>query len=302
MEAILNDYSIDGQFQTVDEFVDSLFEYTLPLLDCLSKYKIELIKSYTTTYERKITYEYTLYDLLTKVSFSGFPETQKLKILLSQMSDQPYWEENVKTDCQAVYLCETISDFGKNANCITEALERDKLLVSFVNERHNYKHLNIYKNGIKYDVSNVWNDILATEYLMCRDVISISELLQYRSIDDSIVFISNANKEYYSDLNVNNQLSLADKKRIVEDFILLLDSKRNGQPTLKRLVKSIEHQSIRYYEFRTTLSNSQEFRIYFYKKSGKWFFLNSLLKKTQKIPTIVLDKSISLIKEYCLSH
>ena len=59
MDVVLNDYAIDSQFSSIDNFVDSLAEYTLPALDFLKNKSGILLKSYE-TYGRKITDDETI--------------------------------------------------------------------------------------------------------------------------------------------------------------------------------------------------------------------------------------------------
>lgn len=37
MEVIINDFSLDGQFNGEEEFLDSLFEYTIPMIEQLKR-------------------------------------------------------------------------------------------------------------------------------------------------------------------------------------------------------------------------------------------------------------------------
>lgn len=83
MDVILNDYSIDSQFPSVDSFVDSLAENTLPILECLKNCNGRLLKSYE-TYSKKITDEETIYSFLHSKKFGGFSEIQKLRSLLGE--------------------------------------------------------------------------------------------------------------------------------------------------------------------------------------------------------------------------
>ena len=97
MEIVFNDYSLDSQFDNSDAFADSLFEYTLPLLDVLKDSSSLVLKKFE-SYNLHITPKMTLNDFLTSNQFRGYSEAQKLRSLLVDLRDEPYWEENPKTE------------------------------------------------------------------------------------------------------------------------------------------------------------------------------------------------------------
>lgn len=94
MEIIINDFSLDGQFSGEEQFVDSLYEYTLPMLKDLEKVDTTVIRSYY-SYEYKVTNDKTLNDILIT---RGNPEITKLKGQLQKMFfEEPYWEDSLKS-------------------------------------------------------------------------------------------------------------------------------------------------------------------------------------------------------------
>ncbi|WP_252235871.1 hypothetical protein [Clostridium sp. ZS1] len=75
MDIIINDFSLDGQFSGDEQFIESLYENTLPILTDLEKVDATILRSYY-SYEAKVTKDKTLNDLLIT---RGNPEITKLK-------------------------------------------------------------------------------------------------------------------------------------------------------------------------------------------------------------------------------
>lgn len=298
MEVIINDYSIDSQFDTIDDFVDSLVRNTFGVLKLLENKENSLLKSYM-TYDKHITKDITVNMFLSSQKFMGFAESSKLKNLLIQLTDEPYWQDSLQTDEAANYQCENLKEFFKDKpNCLTEALERDKVILSFEHKAFQNTCISIFKNGNATEIYNLYNKNNAAKKLFLIGEIGFADyLLSNIPVSSIRVLLYNKNSCYINEYYDNRDLSKEDVITIKEDFDLFVAG-INGQPMFPRLTDSITYKGITYNEFRTTISNNREYRI-FYKLDNRVVILfNTLIKKTQTTPNHIKQQTYDLIKNY----
>ncbi|MBO4976667.1 MAG: hypothetical protein J6C54_02845 [Lachnospiraceae bacterium] len=297
MEVVLNDYAIAGQFRNIEDFVDSLVENTFPVLDCLRNKSTILWKSQE-TYSKYITERETIYNFLCSQKFYGFPEAQKLRRLLGELVDEPFWESDSKTDRDSFYSCDYIGEFnGEQPNCFSEALERDGVTVSFEHKDFMVDEVYIKKNRNSQKIFNLYNKVSAGRILFLKDLIGFSELLLSGIRDQSILFYANHSKYYADEYYDNGKLSKNDALAIQKDFQVFAEGRENGN-VLGRFTDAITYKNITYCEFRTTITNSREFRLFYFVDGNKTVFLDSLIKTTQATPDHVKERTYTLIKQY----
>ncbi len=256
---ILNDYSIDNQFSTMDEFIDSLFNYTIPLLQTLEKYKIELSKSYD-IYGLKVVNNRTLLDTL---NARGYPEVAKFKNLLhKRLMDNPYWEK----------------DFEEQ-DCINKAYQMNVGLISFEHGKYLDEYIDYLFNKESIRIFNCYNKRQLYEQLRRKSIISTGEYItnRYKEVH---TFCNIENKDYFEKIIKENNIKLEDINKITRDLIDFIGKYQNNQD-LGKLSKNIETNL---HEFRTTISESREFRILYCIYNSKIAFLNCFIKKQQKTP------------------
>ena len=157
----LNEYSLNGHFKDLDEFFDSLREYTLPLLKELEKEKgIVFLKS-DDFWQSEITSGCTLHDLNKKHPNTRREEATILKTKIRQLvCSDPYWhKETKKPDIKIVKYnfddehCKTFAE----DNCFLRALAQNDNIISFWHDA--YK-----ENKLYFDVSR--DTEVQTEYLL----------------------------------------------------------------------------------------------------------------------------------------
>jgi hypothetical protein len=123
MDIVVNDLSLNGQFNDISSFLDSLRECTLPVLELIQSKGYSVYKSYN-FYLNRITATETLQDIL---KTKGNPELSKLKSQIIGLSNNPpYWEQDPRSDSKSIYSCEYTSK--SNNYCFSEACERDKIV------------------------------------------------------------------------------------------------------------------------------------------------------------------------------
>lgn len=296
MDILFNDFSIDEQFKDEEEFIESLIENTLPSIDLMVKFSDVLLLKSSEIFSKNIIKDMSFGMVMSQKAFI-YPEITKFKNLLVDFIAEPYWKCNPSTDVDAYYKCDIIGEFdGKNANCFSEAFERNAPILSLMHNKYSEQIINVSKGDEKRYINNIFNIVSASEYLFSINLIGFSQYILSWKYQLDVQFLKNGDSYYADDCFKNNSISKNDVKEIFttfKRFISNLDDK-----IYSKLTKSISHKGITYYEFRTKLSDEREFRIYYYRDGNKLIFLNSYLKKEQKIPDKVKNYSIELIKKW----
>ncbi len=146
MDLILNDYSISKQFSSLDNFLDSILEHTLPMLSLIYANDNNLYKTYD-AYDLKFFDDITINKLIQNPMYNAYPEITSLKRMLCALIEEPFWEDNPLTDCEAEYECECVGKFpGIEPNCFSEAFERGAILFSFEHNDFKCFKIDVLKN------------------------------------------------------------------------------------------------------------------------------------------------------------
>ena len=296
MDIVFNDYSLDGQFESTEGFLDYLTDSALDILAAIKKQGAVLLKSYC-TYSRKVTADIQLYALIRYKEINRFPELSALRSLLVEITDEPFWEESPRTEATASYQTDVTGDFrGSEPNCFSEALERDRLMLSFRHNNFASQQLTVRKNDDVFVLDNITDSAAFADFLMQRDSITLSGLLEVHGRAADIIFLKNrSTQKYYVDEDINDRLKIEDKMQIKDDFCIFVNGKITGD-MLRRLTKPISHKGITFYEFRTTLRDSREFRIFYHRQGFSWICLCGLLKTTQKTPDYIKNHVYDMIR------
>lgn len=253
---ILNDYSVDKQFNNKEEFLDSLIENTIPLFKSLDEMEIDILKSH------KIYYLEIIEDkkLIEIIQSRQYPEITRFKSLLNKiLCDNPYWDLNSESN-----------------DCILEAIKNRYDLISFEHEEYLLEELQ-YHNTL---VMNSYNKIQLEEGFYKKGLISLRELIlsQYSNMVGEFCLVNNI--DYFNNLINDNKLIEKDILKIKEDLIYFLNLYKKHE-SLGRFHDHIEDNLE---EFRTSISDNRQIRILYTNHKSKLYFLNAFLKKTQKTP------------------
>lgn len=287
MSVIINDFSLDGQFNEIETFIESLFNNTIPMLDILESLKVQILSSYS-IYDLKVTKNTTLYDI---IKIKGIPEITKFKKQLNELFfDEPFWESEPLSDNNSLYECEFSDKF--NNYCLAEALERKRPVLSFEHDNFKQSIILIKKDGIDSNISNLYNrEILIESFREISIIDSLEYLLLKHELKDS--FGLSLGKNYFKDLVEEAHLKDEEVNIITDDINRLIDFKyKNLDPG--RLSKTIEGKLK---EFRTTISDSREIRIFYFEVDKRIVFLNGFLKKTEETPRNEIDKAKAIISK-----
>lgn len=140
----LNELSVDGQFQDIEEFSDAI----LPVMKCLKYIKNQggVVYKYSEFYNRKITKDKTWNDLRT---IRGDHFTRLKSLLLGTTDTPPFWDrqDKWKQDIDAKYQ---LDDMDVAMTTIAEAAEANGVLLSFPMEKYQNKILHVTKNDAMY--------------------------------------------------------------------------------------------------------------------------------------------------------
>ena len=126
MEKIyLNELSLEGQFDSLDDFLDKSMSF-IKCLKYITGQNKQISKS-ANIYNRKITCNKTLHDLR---GMTG-DKARKLKSLLLKTTDAPpFWdiEKEIAQEKNASY---TLDNYSVSGTSIAEAAEKSGILISF---------------------------------------------------------------------------------------------------------------------------------------------------------------------------
>lgn len=299
MNIIFNDFSINEQFNNLDEFIESISNDTLPAMRYLEEKGEFLLFKSKAIFEKNICPNVSFGYFFNKQSF-GIPELARFKSLLVQLLGDPFWEEDISTEVEAIYNCATIGEFlGSEPTCFSEAIERCQPLLSLRHSDYSESSLIVEKNNKQYFAANMFHKESVCEFLLDHGQIGLSEYLLRKNYPIQVSFLHNDNLHYYADSCLEKgEITIDDVKNIAETFERHITNLHNGISS--KLTKSINHNGFTYFEFRDKLSQRREFRIFYYRKESKLIYLNSLLKKTPTTPDFVKDYSVKLIKKITL--
>lgn len=289
MEIVINDFSLDGQFSSLEDFYKSLREYTLEALKALNEEKIEVLKSYE-LYERKVTETSSFYEVIQK---RGEPEITRMKRLLTQMMlNPPYWNDFKKHNCEDVYCC-NYSD-RKNDYCLAEACERDKVVFSFINEKFKENTFRIYKNDTVIEIYNIYNKKILLDFLYDKNIIKECQYCDLYFNELKINFCKSSDRNYTMEFFNDNSLSKSDKSKILYGLKQFMFKMEAGED-LCRFSKSI-YEDIN--EFRCSIDDKREVRIFYFRERNCINLLNGFIKKEQNLPKNEIEKARKLRKMF----
>ena len=296
MDAILNDYSIDNQFNTIDEFRESLRITTLPLLKLLVKYKTNLYKS-TVIFDKYICNNVTLSDALFSPNTNSDEATYLKSLLSNLLLYEPFLETESRTDINAIYSVDGIPTFyEEQCNCFSEAYERKIPILSFEHQDFKTSPINITKDTESGEIKNFYNKLSVRDHLLEHCNLTLAGYLQCMNYTKKVVFYKQNNR-YSTDIEFDN------KKLTAQDITYIGSHFKNIQDILSlgnansTTTDSVDHKQIKYYEFKCRLSDNRKFRIYYFSHEDRLIYFNSYLKR-DTLPKHIKDKTVMLIKEF----
>ncbi len=291
MDIVFNDYSLDGQFNAVEEFLLWMNKEWRKLFDYLKEHNIALYKK-SDFYLRRITKDTSVQDLL---RITGDPLVTKLRTdIINLAYSSPYWDEEgiQKTDLNNIYKCIRDDDLP---NCFSEAIERDRVVLSVVNNDFLAEKYTYCKNEQTGNLTNLIDFKSFLNWLLDSEMYSVRYVFENYAFERKIKFAEITGKCYAEEALLQNDLTIDDMKSILHHILDLISALAKGRKT--RFWDSLEDGI---FEYRITISSGREFRLLFVQDEAI-VFLNGFIKKEQKTPSRELDKA-KLIKNAYFSR
>lgn len=283
MELILNELSLDGQFESIEEdFVEYFKECLRPIWDVMCEKEVLLLKK-SDFYDRKITKTETVLSLLKQVNN---PIATVLKEYIVKMAiGEPYWDMTSQTCNDTEYTYPSDSDIP---NCFTEAIERKVSLFSFTNSEFEERMYACTKDKEIVEVENI---LEYKEFLLLFLRMYTSEiryvLEKNRYLDNYKIECAVVNQKCYAEQALlENDLNFEDFRNIIENIPALMNSLLHGEKT-----KLWDGFGKGLFEYRLNVSAGRIFRLFFIQREKKIIFLNGFIKKSQETPKHELDKA-----------
>lgn len=285
MEVILNEWSLDGQFSSYEDFAGYMQNTFLPFMDVLIEKEIPFLKK-TDIYSRRITKRERLQDLLERFND---PLMQLLKQYIVRLAYcEPYWDNEPATDKEAVYEFPVVSEVP---NCFTEAIGRRAFLFSVRHPVFAEKLILCKYNGKDMELPNM----LQVGQLLCTyleeypgDIKFVLETYPFKR--DILLADADGRCSAQRDL-LENELETGDFQNIIEAIPLLIEDLEQGRKSDRwdKLQDDI-------FEFRIHVSKNRIFRLLFI-QDRKIRFLCGFIKKSQKPPKVELERAAKIRKK-----
>lgn len=162
MDYYLNEYSLRGQFRDLDEFYDSLRNYTLPVLKKVHEDQGNVIWKKDTFWQSEICNGISLENIPKKKN-ERFAEGSALKIYLRKLANEgPFWSSDGEGEINIKEYLFDLKYSGNfhSVNCFSKAVEKEGRILSFLH--HEYKETKlsvIVQHGNeerKYEIDNIY--------------------------------------------------------------------------------------------------------------------------------------------------
>ena len=171
----LNEMSLDGQFSSMEAFIDSCD----PMIKCLNfiNKQNEKVYKHSTFYKQKITQKKTFNDL----RGAKGDKARKLKILLLSTTDNPpFWDEedHFAQDLESTYI---YNKQDVSATSVAEAAEERGMLLSFSHDQYRDCKVAVKKNDQHLaDIHSVYSTVYMSDRLLQKQEIEIHDYLKMK--------------------------------------------------------------------------------------------------------------------------
>lgn len=174
MEFVLNEKSLDGQFESVEAFLKSI-ENNVKCFHIIEADGNNRISKTQNFYECAVTSDEKIRDLRAyKCADVLFDFELKLEQVIYSL---PHWDENPAHDLSAVYMYE-----GEDvtATGMAEAAEKDRVLISFALDKYIDRELTVYKNLDAASIYSIYSPRYLVETVGSRLNLSRDDMLKIR--------------------------------------------------------------------------------------------------------------------------
>lgn len=285
MELILNDLSLHGQFEEIDDFEDYFIEYLNKPIDLIIDQRIPLLKKQD-TYNRKITRDITL-DKYLKEAFNRSAATLMKEKIIKLAYYEPYWDEadelQSKSGIDYQYpakqeIVKQHPDEQSEPNCFTEAIERKCPLLSIQKDNKAEEKIECYRDQEPVEIINITNVNTFLNAYLRDDIHNIRFAIEHYQANKTMKCAEVSGKCYTENALLENNLKEQDIQKFLDNIRTVIDDKSNGRKT--HWWDSIKEDIC---EYRLSVSDGRELRVLFW-WGEELVFLNGFIKKTEKTP------------------
>ncbi|MDK2082907.1 hypothetical protein PT502_03740 [Aliarcobacter butzleri] len=269
MEILINELSLDGQFNDEEEFLDN-FDSILKIVKLIELLNFSLLKEYM-LFDRNITANFKLVDF----SKSKNDRARKFKsFLLKLAQNPPFWNIDKKHNCSDVYqyssknICDT---------SLAESCERDKIILSFKHDEFKNLFCNVLKNQEPINLLNIININMFLDYLFKNGEIGCFDYCKNKFKDSKVNFEKINDGYGFDSLKTSQQ-----EKEFIEAFELFdrtdwaniltsegLEYKPYSASKSNNWFKGTEFENNSIYKFRVT----QKYRCFGYRNGDIFYIL-----------------------------
>jgi len=285
MQMVLNDYSIDNQFDTFESFEDY---YKNTLQHVLA---IIVERSMTLHKLESVIYKPLIEGKPLSIVFQRANQTvlTQMKIYLRKLLAAPFLDDEVITDDGTVYKCPFSTDIP---NCFTEAIERKCPILSFQHQDFCAKQIPCKRNETDLVLSNILDKEDILRNMLFHEPAEIRYVLEKYPFSKKVELAIINGRCYAEEALLS--LETQDLSAITVHINDLIRDISSGKKT--RFWDSIIEHNMKFYEYRLSISSGREFRLFFLWKE-KLVFLNGFIKKTQETPRREKEKAMRIIRE-----
>ena len=186
MEVLINELSLNGQYDSDEHFIKSGIVHFVSVLKEL-KHERDIVYKKSDLYSYMITSTQTLHSLLYSDTSRMYDVIRKFKSLLHRnLFDEPYWENDQKhsTETSYSFINKNVCGFS-----LSEACERDRVIISFVSNNFSSTKINICKSDSENIIlDNLFDKGHCNEVNRERNYICIEEYCVNRFKGDKLDF------------------------------------------------------------------------------------------------------------------
>jgi len=158
MEYIINELSIDGQYQNINDFANHALTPLAAILKQLRELDATVVLKKSDLFNAEICPGIHFYEINGRYSSELGDKFRSLRSHLAAVQTEPYWDEQPVQDMAATYLMVDGNDVvDVSCSSVAEAKERQDILLSFPSTRYTKDALEVCrKDETKYSsVHNV---------------------------------------------------------------------------------------------------------------------------------------------------
>ena len=196
MEILLNELSLEGQYESKENFVSTALTPILEVMKEMTSFGKMILKS-DEIFKSPITGEINLLELLKFPLSHHREETNRLKRLIDQLTKGPYWNDSTKQE-DTIYLWNNENIWGSS---LAESVERDQIVASFLNSRFEERDLQILKEQNEFTVDNITRKGDIPEILWKNSNISFGDYVRNRFTHGNLDFSRFINEDDFSNIN-----------------------------------------------------------------------------------------------------